>query len=673
MRTRRSIAVSLLTAFSVLAQNPAAGIDPTDLNRAADPCADLDEFTNGGWRAANPIPAAQSNWARRNVTAEQTRAKLRQILEAAAAAPNRAKGSGAQLIGDFYDSCLNEARLNRLAAAPLQPLLGQIRAIRDLAGINRAVSDLAGIRIHAPFAVASSTDPHDPEHVIADVDAGPLGLPDRDYFLSREPRFETTRARYVEHVAKMFVLAGQSEAAAASASRAVLDLETLLAQAMMSRAERRDPKAMDHPTAFAALEQLAPSIAWKKFFGEAKLGRGQLNVSQPKFLEAVNRALTEKPASAWSAYLEWHLLRVAAPSLSTAFVDQDFNFNGAFLNGIKAQRPRWERCVISADNNLGEPLGHQYVDKFFPPEAKVRVRQMAVNIAGAMKDSITHAEWMTPATRQKALEKIELLTIKVGYPDKWKDYSRVVVKLDSLWANVAALRRFDREDDLAMVGKPVNRLRWQMTPPTLNAYYDPSMNEIVVPAGYLQSPGFDLNAPDAVNYGAIGVTIGHEISHSVDDEGAQYDGHGRLTNWWTPEDYEKFKARADCVARQFDGYFIEPGIHHNGRLVLGEAIGDLAGVKMAYLAYRKVVEAGAAAPVIDGFTPDQQFFLAEARWRGAAARPEYLRVQVQSDPHPTAKYRVVGPLSNLPQFQTSFACKEGSVMARPAAERCTVW
>src|SRR5439155_8598941 len=429
----------------------------------------------------------------------------------------------------------------------------------------------------------------------------------------------------------------------------------------------------DHKTSFADLKKMTPSFDWEAYFSAAGIPHVDLNVAEPKFMAEVDRQFRDTPIADWKTYLKWQLLHGQADVLSDAFVNENFAFYGQYLSGAKELKSRWKRCAESTDQLLGEALGKKYVEKYFPQEAKARAQEMVKNILAAMQDTIEGLEWMGPDTKKKALEKLATFNPKIGYPDKWKDYSKVEVRRDAHWANLVAGRTFAVRDDWDQIGKPVDRGRWGMTPPTSNAYYNHFLNEIVFPAGILQPPAFDVNAVDAVNYGAIGVVIGHEISHGFDDEGSQYDAQGRLQNWWTPEDLKNFQARTQCVVDQFEGYFIEPDIHHNGRLVLGESIGDLAGAKIAHLAYAIAQRGKPPAPTMDGLTPEQQFFVAWGQFRGDATRPETQRLMVQGDPHPIAKYRVIGPLSNLASFQEAFACKEGAAMVRPAGARCDVW
>lgn len=657
----------VLLPVSTFAQQ---GARVQDIDKSLSPCDDFDNYANGQWRKQNAMPAIQTSWALRTVTQEETTAKLRGLLDEASS-KKQTTGSTEQLIGDFYGSCMDEAAVNAAGLKPLQPTLAKIDALQDARAVQAEMIELMKVGVHAPLNISSSQDPHAPLNTIADISLRGLGLPDRDYYLRNEPRYKAIREKYMAHVQKMFVLAGYSEAQAQAATDAVLKIETSLAEARLSRVELREPKNTDHPMQFAELAKQYPGFDWAAMYKALNVPAGKLNLSQPKLTSAFLADLKGTSVAEWKAYLRWHVLHANAAYLPAAFVDENFAFFGTVMTGVKEQRPRWQRCSRLVDAQLGEALGKKYVEVYFSPEAKARAREMAVNIAEQLKLSITGNDWMTAATKAKALEKVSALNIKVGYPDKWKDYSSVKISRASFLGDVMSTQAFAVRDDLALIGRPLDRGRWEMTPPTMNAYYNPQMNEVVVPAGYLQPPGFNPKGLDAINYGAIGVTIGHEISHGVDDEGAQFAADGSLTMWWTPEDFEKFKAKTACTTQQYDNYFIEPGIHHNGKLVTGEALGDLGGVNLAYRAYEKSREGKGPEPTVDGLTPEQQFFLAEAQWRGALVRPEAARSQVQVDPHPLGKWRVLGPLSNMPEFEKAWSCRKGNAMVRE--EKCRVW
>ncbi len=649
------------------------GVEVADIDRKADPCTDFYQYANGTWRAQNPIPSSMPRWSRRWAAGEASKDRLKDILDAVSLRHDWPTGSVEQLIGDYYGACMDEKQVNRLGTKPIQPILTEIDAAKTPADVQALILRFHAIGVTIPFALGSTPDNHNPTQVIADIGASGLGLPDRDYYVKSEPRFQEAREKYKVFVANMFKLAGADEAAAKSASDRVFAMETKLAEASLDNISLRDPAATDHKTTFADLQKLTPHFDWVAYFDGANISHADLNLEEAKFLQEVDRQLAETPVSAWKTYLKWHLLRASANSLSAPFVEESFNFYGRYLSGAQEMKPRWKRCVESTDANLGEALGKKYVEKYFSPEAKARMQEMVRNLLAAMKDTIGGLDWMGDETKKKALLKLSTFNPKIGYPDKWKDYSRIPVSRESYWTNELATRRFNVNDDRSTIGKPTDRGRWGLTPPTSDAYYNPLLNEIVFPAGILQPPAFSMQAVDAVNYGAIGVVIGHEISHGFDDQGAQYDSTGRLENWWTADDLKRFQTRTQCVVDQFESYYIEPNIHHQGKLVLGESIGDLAGANIAYLAFQKSLEGKAPAPVLDGFTPEQQFFIAWGQFRGDEIRPETQRLMVQSDPHPIAKYRVIGPLSNMPEFQKTFSCKADGAMVRPAGKRCDVW
>ena len=652
---------------------PLRGVYATDMDRSVDPCGDFYAYADGTWRAANPIPASMTRWSRRWAAGETAKDGLRTILDEVSTRKDWVKGSVEQQIADYYGSCMDEARINAQGSSPITPLLREIDAMKRPADVQTMIGRFHEMQIPVPFGLASNPDNHEPTRVVANIFAGGLGLPDRDYYVKTESRFVEARDKYRAHVARMFALAGYPEAAAKAAAASVFDFEKTLALASLDNVALRDPRATDHTTTFADLRTLAPHFDWAAYFARGGLPKADLNVREPKFLQELDRQLIGAPVREWRTYLTWQLIHAAAGALSAPFVDEDYAFYGKYLGGSSEIKPRWKRCVESTDANLGEALGRKYVERYFPPEAKARMQEMVGNLLAAMKETIDGLEWMGSKTKTKALEKLATFNPKIGYPDRWKDYSTIDIRREAYWPNLVATSRFGVRDDWAQIGKPVDRGRWGMTPPTSDAYYNPLLNEIVFPAGILQPPAFDMNAVDAVNYGAIGVVIGHEISHGFDDEGAQYDAQGRLQNWWTADDLRNFQARTQCVVDQYEGYFIEPNIHHNGRLVVGESIGDLGGAKIAHLAYAISQRGKPEAPTIDGLTPEQQFFVAWGQFRGDAIRPETQRLMVQGDPHPIAKYRVIGPLSNLASFQQAFSCKSGAPMVRPPQERCDVW
>jgi putative endopeptidase len=650
------------------------GIEVGDLNSSVQPCDNFFDFSNGNWRAQNPIPASMDRWSRRWKAGEDNKEQLRSILNEVSADPNHPKGSTDQLIGDFYAACTNVKAVDAAGIAPLQPYLAAIDAVHDSASLQQEIRELQTINVQVPFAFGAEQNPHSPTDVIGDIAASGLGLPDRDYYVKPDQRFVDARAQYIVYVAKIFTLSGSSETEAKAAAQTVMEMETALAKASLDNVTLRDPHATDHLENLDGVQKMTPHFDWRAFLKNAGVKPGVLNVDEPAFMAEMERQIVSTPIAKWKTYLRWQLINNFATRLSQPFVDARFAFYSKQLGGVGELKPRETRCAEQTDALLGEALGQEYVKRYFPPEAKQRAKAMVANILSAMHDTIEGVDWMTPATRKKALEKLSTFNVKIGYPDKWKDYSSVQIDRDHYFADTIAASRFLVADDRQTIGKPVDRGRWGMTPPTSNAYYNPLLNEIVFPAGILQPPAFSVNYTDAVNYGAIGVVIGHEISHGFDDQGAQFDSTGKLENWWTPADLEKFHAKTGCVVKQFDGYKIDgpDDIHINGKLVLGESIGDLAGLKIAYLAFKKTAQ-GQSDVKIDGFTPDQQFFIAWGQFRGDETRPETQKLMVQGDPHPVSKFRVIGPLSNFPPFAAAFSCTPGSAMTRPDAERCVVW
>ena len=676
MRILRLALSMLVCAFPILAQDKALhGIDVSDIDRKVSPCQDFYEFANGTWRANNPIPPSMVMWSKRWAAGESTKEVLHGILEEAAAhSASAAPKSTDRLIGDYYGACMDQKQIDAQGVKAISRELDLVQSIGSLTDLQRVIARLNEEAIFAPFAFGSSQDPHNPTQVIADAGAAGLGLPERDYYFKDDDKSKETRQKYVEHVAATFVLAGSDQAAAATSAQVVMRMETALAGASLTNVELRDPHATDHKMKLDEVQKLTPDFSWSEYFKTANVDPSvAFNVDQPKFMGEFQRQLQQTSLADWKTYLTWQVLLTAAPSLSTPFVQEDFAFNHQYLQGAKEMKPRWKRCVEATDADLGEALGKKYVEKQFSPEAKARMQEMVKNILLALHDDILTLTWMSDETKQKALVKLSTFNPKVGYPDKWKDYSSVEITRNHYWNDVVESRRFAVRDDAELIGKPVDRLRWGMTTPTSNAYYNPLLNEIVFPAGILLPPMFDVHATDAANYGGIGPVIGHEISHGFDDQGAQYDATGELKNWWTPADYKDFQNRGQCVVDQFSAYTVDGGLHENGKLVLGESIGDLGGVKLAYLAFQKSMQGKPRPADQDGFTPEQQFFVAWGQARGDAIRPDAQRQFVLTNPHPVSKYRVIGPLCNLPEFQKAFSCKAGDAMVRPAEHRCVIW
>jgi putative endopeptidase len=672
------LAMVLLSLLSlvVMASPPGSehGFDLANLDRSCAPCTDFNKFANGGWMAKNPIPAAYPSWGIANEVNERNREILHQILEDAAKDTTAAPGSNEQKIGDYYGSCMDTAKIESEGLKPLQPELDRIEKISDVQSLESEVAHLQSIGVRAGFVVDSTQDFKDSTQVTGEVDQGGLGLPDRDYYTREDEKSKQQRDEYVKHVAKMFELMGDDPTKAAAEAQTVIALETKLAQASQTKVERRDPQAVYHRMPQAELKTLAPNFPWEDYFSAVGLaGKGDVNVTAPDFFKEMSALVASEPIANWKTYLRWHLINSTARDLSSPFVDEDFRFKGTILTGTKENLPRWKRCVSYTDRALGEALGQAYVKKAFPPEAKTRALEMVKNLEAALADDIRQLPWMSEATRQQALVKLQAITNKIGYPDKWRDYSALEVNRGPYVLNAFRAATFEFHRDLNKVGKPVDRTEWGMTPPTVNAYYNPQLNEIVFPAGILQPPFFDFKADDALNYGSMGSVIGHEMTHGFDDEGSQFDAQGNLKNWWTPDDLKNFKARGECIAKQFDGYLVEDKLHENGKLVEGESIADLGGLVIALAAYQKSLEGKPRPPEIDGFTPEQRFFLGYAQGWADNIRPEFARLLTNVDPHPLPQFRVNGPLSNLPAFAQAFHCKQGDPMVRPPSERCAIW
>jgi putative endopeptidase len=648
-------------------------IDPTNLDTTCAPCRDFYRFANGGWLDRNTIPSDRSRWGAFDELLDRNYASLKEVLEAAAAAGSAADPNTRKL-GTYYAGCMDSVQADRDGVKPLEPDLKRIGKIRSRADLVTAWAWVQQREVGAPFILHSTPDAKNSSRVIAEIYQGGLGLPDRDYYTREDSASEALRAKYTAHLRRTLQLLGEDSASAARATGAIMGLETALAKGSLTRVEQRNPEKRYHLTPIADLQSLAPNIPWKQFFqavGQKDLA--ELNLAQPDFIRALDTLVAKVPLDHWTSYLRWHLASSRAAVMDAALANEDFDFRLRTLRGVGAMEPRWKRCVAQADTGLGGILGQAYVARNFTPETKGRALEMVHNIQEEFRTRLERASWMTDETKTRAITKLDAIVNKIGYPDQWRDYGALRIEAGPFVANVDRAAAFDYAYDLSKIGKPVDRSEWGMTPPTVNAYYNPLHNEIVFPAGILQPPFYDPEADDAVNYGGMGAVIGHEITHGFDDEGRQFDAQGNLSGWWTPEDAQGFTARADVVARQFDGYVAVDTLHVNGKLTLGENLADLGGLSIAYGAYRRSLAGKPEPTPIDGLSGSQRFFLAWAQvWR-RLERPERTRLQVLTDPHSPAPFRVNGPLSNLAEFAQAFGCHAGDAMVRSGEERAEVW
>jgi len=671
MLLRHSLVVLAVGATWLVAQSKMnlQNLDPEAIDRDCKPCDDFYQYAIGKWHEKHAIPASQTRWGKRWAGADGNTEVLKTILDAHT---NKAfaAGSNEQFLSDFYSSCMDTQTIDSHGANPLHPLLSRISSLKSRSQLQGLLEYLTKYGMKTPFALTSKPYSDDPGQTVAAVMMLTMGLPDPEYYLKDDSRSRATRQRYLQHIRTLMSLAGLQ----AEAAPAVLAMETRFAKEGLTGVQRRDPYQTNNYLSPEKLKEIAPHIDWASYSRASGTTLGNLTaVVDLRRLREVNGQLADASIEDWKAYLAFHTVRQMARDLSEPFQEEMFQFVDKHLGGQSERRPRWKYCVQRTDALLGDALGRAYVEKVFPPQAKARMQEMVKYLLAAMKDSIEDLDWMSPETKKQALAKLATFNPKVGYPDRWKSYTNLRIQRGKHAENVLQAIASGRRDDISRAGKPTDRTRWLMTAPTSNAYYDASMNEIVFPAGILLPPMFSASADDAANYGGIGVIIGHEISHGFDDAGSQFDAQGRLRNWWKAEDRNRFIARADCVVNQFENYFIEPGVHHNGKLVLGESIGDLAGARIAYRAYMKSLQGKPKTPSSDGLTPEQRFFLAWGQARGDSARLEQQRLMVVTDPHPVAKYRVIGPLSNMPEFQQAFECKEGDAMVRSGDKQCRIW
>ena len=681
-----------LFAFALLAVVPDSLIAQTDTSNAewpplkvvdvrwidttASACVDFSQFANGAWLAHDTIPAAYSSSGVTRDMSDRNELVVRSVLEDAAAHRSSfPPESTPRKLGTFYATCMDSTAIEAAGIAPIRPWL---RAIDSITTRTRLLPEIATLQVrgvNVAFRYSPDVDTHDAAHYITWLYQGGLGLPDRDYYFAAGAAADSTRQAFVTHVAKMFRLAGQDSATAAAAASQVMGLETSLAQASMTRVDRRDPAKTDHPMSVGQLTALAPRVGWPRYFRAIGLSAPvrKVNVAQPDFVHRVDSLLHATPVATWRAYLKYHAIASAAPWLSTPFVQEDFAFRSRF-SGAKALLPRWKRCLREADGDLGEALGQAYVAKTFPPEARARARAVIDDIRAAFHDRLLHLTWMSDATRAQALDKLSRMGEKVGYPDRWRDYSRLRVSAGPFVLNVARANAFEWQRTVNRPGTPVDTTEWGITVPTVNAYYDPTKNEMVFPAGALMPQTFDASADDGANYGSLGGSwAGHELTHGFDDEGRHYDAAGNLRDWWQPSDSTHFVEQATLVERQFNEYIQVDTFHVNGKLTEGENIADWGGLLTAYDALENRLARSGRPGLIEGYTPEQRYFIAYAQsWR-VHDRPEQLRTRVTVDPHAPEQWRVNGPLSNIPAFAQAFGCKAGDPMVRPTDKVPSIW
>jgi putative endopeptidase len=649
-----------------------SGIDLTAIDKTADPCNDFYQYACGGWLKANPIPPEEATWGRFDVLLENNQKVLRSILDDSAAHQQRSPLD--QQVGAFYQSCSNEEVVERLAATPLQPELDRIAAIATRAQLLPEIARLHTLQVQVFFSFSAQSDPGHARQNIANLDQGGLGLPEKDFYFRSDSHSEEIRQKYIAHIAKMLELSGVEPSLSLKQAAEIMHIETALAKASLDITSRRDPKLLVHRTTLAELAALSPAFSFNDYFRDVQSPKFlTLNVAVPAFQRALNDLLANEPLPNLKHYLAWHYISASARLLPHAFVDENFEFYGRTLTGASQLRPRWKRCVSATDDELGEALGRLFVDRMHAQEGKARTLQIVLAIEEQMKRDIASITWMSPVTKKRAQEKLAEVTRKIGYPDHWRDYSSIRIDSADYFGNWYRANQFESRREIAKIGQPVDRNEWEMTPPTVDAYYNPTQNNINFPAGILQPPFYSNNAQDPVNYGAVGSVIGHELTHAFDDQGRQYDGDGNLRDWWTKSDRDRFTKLSDCFVNQYGGYSPVPGVELNGTLTLGENTADNGGLRLAYLALLDDL-AKKSIPLSrpqDGYTQTQQLFLGFAQVWCENQRPEAARLQVETDPHSPARFRVDGTVSNMPEFGRAFSCQPTDKMM--AANACRVW
>ncbi len=671
---RYIFSVVLCVVFATAQTKQTLPIDPANIDSSYKPCDDFYLYANGNWLKNNPIPAEFSMWGSFNELNEKNSVILKEILEAAASDKNSKTGSNTQKIGDLYATGMDSAAVEQLGAKPIEKDLNRIASLNNMKSVRKEIAYLHSIGVRALFNFFSDQDEKDSKSVIGQLIQGGLGLPDRDYYLADDDKSKKIREEYVRYMTNMFKLVGDDETAASANAARVIAFETRLAKASFTRVERRDPEKNYHKMNVMDLAKLTPNFSWREYFNLVGAKNvNAVNIGQPPFFKEVNAMVGDVPLEDWKQYLRWKVVSGSANALSSAFVAEIFQFNGRVLTGAKEMLPRWKRILGSINGTIGEALGELYVARTFTPEAKKKAKEMVNNLIAAFREHIeTNVDWMDDATRKAALHKLESFNVKIGYTDKWEDYSLLKIDRASYLENLRRANSTAFSKDIAKIGKPVDRTTWGMTPQTVNAYYNSNMNEIVFPAAILQPPFYDAAADDAVNYGGMGSVIGHELTHGFDDQGSKYDAEGNLKEWWTPETRKRFEERVAVLENQYNNYIAIDSMRVNGKLTSGENIADFGGLSIAFTALQKELDKKPNLHTIDGFTPAQRFFLSWAQvWR-RNYRDESLRLQVRTDPHSPGMFRTNGPISNMPAFFNAFGCGDGKLV-RPENERAKIW
>lgn len=664
-------ALTVLLAICTTAFGQNKGFDTARMDTSVEACTDFFEYANGTWMKKTEIPASESRWGTFNILGDNNNAILKNILETASKTKSAA-GTDSQIIGDFYSSCMDEARIERAGAKPLKPFFKQIDAIKTPEDLQKQIALMHNAGLPAVFSFGGGADLKNSSMVIVNAGQGGITLPNRDYYTKEDAKSVETQAKFMEYMTNMFKNLGDKPETAGANAKTVMDIQMRLAKASLAPVEMRNPDNRYNKMTVAAAQEITPNLSWTNYM----TARGipavtEFNIGQPPFFKEVNAMMKEVPLENWKTYLRFMTVNAAANNLSKKFVDENFNFFGKYLSGAKEQQPRWKICVNATDNTLGEALGEEYIKRTFKPEARARMNELIDNLLAAMKDRVSSLAWMGDETKAQAQRKLSTFKRKIGSSEKLRGYKGLTIDNKSYAGNVLRSRNFQITRNVEDINKPVDRTRWNFTPPTVNASYSGGNNDITFPAGILQPPFFNFEADDAINYGAIGGVIGHEISHGFDDSGSRFDADGNLKMWWTPDDRTKFEERAACVVKQFNEYEVQPGLFINGKLTLGENIGDFAGLTVAYDAFKKSMTGKPRPADIDGFTPEQRFFLGWAQVWAGKYTPEAERLQVETNTHSLPRWRVNGPMSNMPQFKEAFGCKDQTKMVRENA--CLIW